>query len=254
MSRVAVITGAASGIGKATAELARERGWTVIGVDRAGADVDVDLSAQAERSALIDRVGAIAGKRVDAVIACAGVPGADSVGSVAVNFFGTRDTLLALRPLLIGSESPRAVYVGSIAALSIPHPDVLAACLSGDEEAALTLAATHKRSGYVASKSAMRHWMRSVAATDDWAGKSILLNAIAPGTVITPMLAPFIATQAQEDALFDTYPNALHRHGTSAEIAEAVLWLASAANGFMVGQHIYVDGGYDLIKDADRAR
>ena len=69
MSRTYVVTGAASGIGKATRELLLERGHTVIGVDIRDADVTVDLSTAEGRAALVETVTALSGGTIVAVIA-----------------------------------------------------------------------------------------------------------------------------------------------------------------------------------------
>lgn len=110
MNRVYVVTGSASGIGKATSELLMEQGHRVIGVDVAGADVAVDLGTPAGRSDLVEQVTSISGGRIDAVLAVAGLASPISK-TVAVNYVGTIATLEGMRPLLAGSPAPRAVAV-----------------------------------------------------------------------------------------------------------------------------------------------
>ena len=66
MNRTTVVTGAASGIGKATADLLKERGQTVIGVDVHDADVVADLATAEGRHAMVDAVRAKSGGRIDA--------------------------------------------------------------------------------------------------------------------------------------------------------------------------------------------
>jgi hypothetical protein len=136
MSRTMVVTGAASGIGKTTAELLRSNGDTVIGVDLAGSDI------------------AIAGL-------AAPIP-----ATVGVNFFGMVATLEGLRPLLAGSESPRAVGVASMASLH-PHDDELVAAMTaGDEPASLARAeilGADPSTGhliYASTKKAFAQWIR----------------------------------------------------------------------------------------------
>src|SRR5207244_6295676 len=73
MVRTVVITGADSGIGKATAALAEARGWQPIRVDLHEGDVKADLATQQGHTAFVEGVTAITGERLDAVIACAGV-------------------------------------------------------------------------------------------------------------------------------------------------------------------------------------
>jgi NAD(P)-dependent dehydrogenase (short-subunit alcohol dehydrogenase family) len=83
MSRTMVVTGAASGIGKTTAELLRINGDTVIGVDLAGSDISVDLTTAEGRAALVEEVSRISGGTIDGILAIAGlaapIPGPSSV-------------------------------------------------------------------------------------------------------------------------------------------------------------------------------
>ena len=106
MPRTSVLTGAASGIGKATKDLLEQRGERVIGVDIHEAEVVVDLSTAAGRAALVQEAGRISGGSIDAVYAVAGLA-VPAPATVAVNFFGTVATLEGLRPLLAGSVAPR---------------------------------------------------------------------------------------------------------------------------------------------------
>lgn len=73
MTRTYIITGAGSGIGAATAQLLRERGENVIGVDLRGADVEADLSTREGRVTAAAKALELAGGTVDAVIASAGI-------------------------------------------------------------------------------------------------------------------------------------------------------------------------------------
>src|SRR5688572_22461549 len=117
MSRTSVVTGAASGIGAAVASLLEGRGDRVIGVDLQGTEVHADLSTPAGRASMVDEVTRLAAGRVDAVIANAGVLGADTGAIVRVNYFGAVATLDGLRPLLARSDAPRAVATTSTALL-----------------------------------------------------------------------------------------------------------------------------------------
>jgi NAD(P)-dependent dehydrogenase (short-subunit alcohol dehydrogenase family) len=73
MERTVVITGADSGIGKATTALAKARGWQPIRADLNEGDVKADLATPQGRLAFVEGVTALVGESLDAVIACAGV-------------------------------------------------------------------------------------------------------------------------------------------------------------------------------------
>ena len=99
MTRTYVVTGAASGIGKATSELLVERGHRVIGVDLHDANVTVDLATEQGRADLVDGVREASEGAIDAIVANAGLA-TPNAATVAVNYFGTLATLTGLRPLL----------------------------------------------------------------------------------------------------------------------------------------------------------
>src|SRR5262245_21052712 len=113
MTRTVVVTGSASGIGKATAAILAQSGDRVIGVDLHDAEVIANLATTAGRQQMIDQVAGIAGNQLDAVFACAGVARAGAQ-TIAINYFGAVATLEGLRPLLARSNQPRAVTIASI--------------------------------------------------------------------------------------------------------------------------------------------
>ena len=115
MDRTYVVTGAASGIGAATASYLRERGSRVIGCDLHDADVIADLATIEGRAKLVEGVIRLSGGRIDAIVANAGGGPAETM--VALNFFGSVATLEGLRPTLASSPAPRAVMVSSVASL-----------------------------------------------------------------------------------------------------------------------------------------
>src|SRR5271169_3901600 len=116
MDRTYVVTGAASGIGAATARYLRERAGRVIACDLRDVEVIADLATSEGRAELVDGVTRLSGGKIDAIVANAG--GGPPETMLSLNFFGAVATLEGLRPLLSGSPSPRAVMVSSIASLS----------------------------------------------------------------------------------------------------------------------------------------
>jgi len=253
MARTIVVTGSASGIGAATTRLLRAGGDRVIGVDLAGADIDADLATPEGRAAMVDAVTEASGGTVDAVIANAG-SAAQVPLTVSINYFGAVATLEGLQPLLARSDAPRAVITSSMASFHPNDEELVAACTSGDEDAALARAAALEAAGegaeqliYASTKNAINRWMRTVAPTDDWAGADIPINAVGPGVIETPMTEGFLATAEGREMLAQMVPMPLGGTGRPEEVAELLVWLASAANSKMTGQVIFIDGGADAV-------
>lgn len=250
--RTVAVTGAASGIGKATAALAGARGWRVITLDLHEADVVADLSTPAGRAEAVAGIGRLAGdSALDAVIACAGVasmghlPGsADLIARV--NFFGAVQVVEGTLPLLRRSAAGRAVVFSSTAALHLP-PDgserLLAPFLAGDEDAAAGIAEGNASLAYSVSKNALARWVRREAVRPEWAGAGVLLNAIAPGAVATPMIAELLASEEGREKLAAATPMPLGRPADPVDVAELALFLAGAENRNLVGQTVFCDGG-----------
>jgi NAD(P)-dependent dehydrogenase (short-subunit alcohol dehydrogenase family) len=257
MPRTAVVTGSASGIGRATCELLVQRGERVIGADLRNADVIADLGSAEGRAALVEGVRRLSGGRIDVVYAIAGlaVPGP---ATVAVNFFGTLATLEGLRPLLTGSTSPRAVAVSSMAALMPADEELVSLLTAGEEDAALAraevLAKEPETSGrliYASTKLALSRWVRRRAAAPEWAGAGVPLNAVAPGIIATPMTAGLIATPEARRALLEAVPMPLNGIADPLVVARALAWLGGEENTHLCGQIVYVDGGSDAVLRGD---
>lgn len=256
MSRTFVVTGAGSGIGKTTATLLRDRGDTVIGVDLRGADVTGDLSTAAGRTAAAAEATKLAGGTVDAVIACAGLSIPKPI-TAAVNYFGMTEFLEAMQPALARAEAPRAALISSMASLQPVAPPLVEALVADDEAAALAIAeglAADERTGnliYSSSKQAISRWVRRAAPSERWAGAGIPLNAVAPGTVVTPMTADLLASEEGRALVDAVVPMPLNSHQGPESIANLLLWLTSVENTHCCGQTIYCDGGADAVLRGD---
>jgi NAD(P)-dependent dehydrogenase (short-subunit alcohol dehydrogenase family) len=248
MTRVALATGASSGIGAATLHQLRGEGYRVIGVDLHDADIVADLATAAGRDTMVREAATQSGGTLDAVIACAGILNQGGK-TLAVNYFGAVATLQGLRQLLATSAAPRAVAVGSVAAYFPSDPALVAMLLAGDEFAALQSAANESDIGlYAASKQALTRWCRTNAITPAWADTGILLNVVAPGLVETGMNRATFTDPVRRAQVGAMMPIPLGRHAQPAEIAGMISYLVSPANSFTTGQVIFCDGGQEALQ------
>lgn len=251
MARTYLITGSASGIGAATAALLTSQGHRVIGVDVRDADIIADLTTHEGREALVTHARELSGGTLDAVIANAGLA-TESTATVAVNYFGAIATLEGLRPLLSGSDAPRAVATASMASLFPVDDELVDACLAHDEPAALHRAKELLDAGqggliYGSTKRALVRWIRRNAATPEWAGAGIPLNGIAPGVIATAMTAQYTETDEARKAILDMVPMPLNGIAEASSVAHLLAYLTSVENTHLCGQVVFIDGGSDVV-------
>ncbi len=249
-----VVTGAASGIGKATREHLERDGKRVIGIDLRDAEIVADLGSVADRQAAVAAVVRLSRSGLDGVVACAGVgPQTPSMATiVSVNYFGAQMILEALRPQLARGHKSAAVAVASNSA-TLPGTDVALAqaCLTGDEDGARALAASLAGPQvYATSKLALARWVRRNAHSADWAGVGIRLNAVAPGAVQTPLLQAGLEDPLLGPAIRN-FPIPLGGFGAPQNVAAAIAFLMSDAAEFCCGSVLFVDGGTDAMLRPD---
>lgn len=243
--RVALVTGAASGIGRATATLLARRGAAVVvsDIDGEGAEatcreiadaqgraraIRCDVASAAEVDGLFENAFLAFG-RLDFAVNNAGVEGErHSIEKCPLanwdRVVGTnlRGTFLCLRreiPAMLAAGGGAIVNVSSIAGL-LGFAGVIS---------------------YAASKHGINGLTRTAAA--ECARHGVRVNAVCPGAVRTPMLERFLHHDAQfEAALIDRHP--IGRIGEPEEIAETIAWLCSPESSFVTGQLLAADGGF----------
>jgi NAD(P)-dependent dehydrogenase (short-subunit alcohol dehydrogenase family) len=229
--KVAIVTGAASGIGKATAALFREEGAQVIAADMAEAEgvVRADAGSEADIKGLVDRAVRDHGG-LDIFFANAGVSG----GLASIFEQSPEDWEKILRTNLIGP----------FLAIKYAAPQLKE---RGGGSIICTASVAGIRAGaggpaYSASKAGVINLVK-VAATQ-LAGANIRVNAICPGLIETGMTKGIYdnARAAGKEELIG-HLNPMKRGGEPDEIARAALFLASDESSYVNGHALVVDGG-----------
>ncbi|MBU6266971.1 MAG: SDR family oxidoreductase [Sphingomonadales bacterium] len=237
--RVAFVTGAGSGIGRATAHAFVKARYAVAFVDRDTAAVEREAAAAGQgaiavtcdvtddagvKSAVAQTVAAFG--RLDAAFNAAGIDGAAAPlaeGSMenwnrvlAIDLTGMFSCLRYQIPAMLASGGGAIVNCASSAGITgAPH-----------------------LSAYCAAKHGVVGLTRGAAL--DYARQNIRVNAVCPGMIDTPMAASIPPDLLK--ALLDESP--MGRQGQPEEIAAAVLWLCDPSASFVTGQAIPVDGAW----------
>lgn len=249
-----VVTGADSGLGEAVAKRLAARGEVIACGMGDSVDVQADLTTPSGRAQLIEEVRSRGDGRVDGLVAAAGM-GFPRAETVALNHFGTIAVLEGLRESLAASEAPSAVIVSSSSTLNRGSRALVRACTRQDEAKALAVARRLVRTGrgsqiYRSSKIALNHWVRAVAVSSEWAGRGVVLNAVAPGIIATDVV---MRTWERDRGMLETaLPQPLGIPGPVDPVADLLAYLVSAENRFMTGQIIYCDGGTDALTRGTR--
>ncbi len=235
--KTALITGAAAGIGRATAELFLAEGAVLIATDRDlkgldGLDADtrqLDVTDAAAIAALAADVG-----KVDVLFNCAGFVENGTIlenddaqweKSFAINVYAMARMIKAFLPGMLEAGGGSIINVASVAS---------------------SLKGVPNRCIYGASKAAVIGMTKAIAA--DFVTKGIRCNTVCPGTVDSPSLQQRLKDTGDYEAARTAFTarQPMGRLGTAEEIAGIVLWLASDDSKFATGQNFIVDGGITI--------
>jgi NAD(P)-dependent dehydrogenase (short-subunit alcohol dehydrogenase family) len=228
--KIAIVTGAASGIGKATVELFRSEGATVAGADVSdGAEMRCDAGCEDEVKRLVEGVVAQHGG-LDIFFANAGVSG----GFASIAEQSADDWAEILRINLIGPFLA-IKYAGPAIAKRGGGSIVCTASVAGIRSGAGGAA-------YSASKAGVINLVQTAA--QQLSGSAVRVNAVCPGLIETGMTRPIYdlaRAKGAESRIGELNP--LGRGGGPEEIAKAALFLASDESSYVNGAALVVDGG-----------
>jgi len=251
--KVALITGAASGIGRATAEVFAERGARIIGLDRDAGHLQEVIAGlpKGERGhiALVKdlRSAEVAQSVVPDVLEKAG--GLDIVVNAAGMCYFTRMNEISIEEYNeVMDVNVRALFLISVAA---------AEAMSSKGGKIINLGSNAGRKGralsahYAASKAAVKNITESLALA--YGPNRITVNTVCPGPTVTPMWDGNFEglkkiTGKQPEEFWETWSRQtpLGRVGQPADVVELICFLASDGGGYITGQEINVCGGFML--------
>ncbi|GAA2252867.1 SDR family NAD(P)-dependent oxidoreductase [Streptomyces amakusaensis] len=233
-----VVTGAGSGIGRATAALATARGWTVAGLDLAEAEgpvpsvplVPCDITDEDSVREAFRQVDSLwDGQAPHALVHCAGVYRFKPATLTSAADWDAVVNLNARGSLLVAAAAAERMTASSGEGGSVVLLSSIAAS-RGD--------AGEPSAAYSASKGAVEALTRQLAV--EWGPYKIRCNAVAPGVIDTPMTTVSHNPEAFEQVLRRIPAGRL---GTAEEVARVCLFLASEESAYVSGTVIAVDGG-----------
>lgn len=238
---VAVVTGGASGIGAAAGTLLLQRGAQVAVLDLStqgapegalaiACDVTDSRSVDAAIAAVIDAYG-----QLDILVSNAGI---GAVGDVAANEDAQWAHVLDVN----------VIGMARVARAALPHLRRSAHAAIVNTCSAVAFLGVRQRALYSASKGAIEALTLAMAA--DHVREGIRVNAVAPGTTMTPWVERLLAASddrsATEQALRERQP--LGRLVTAEEVAHAICYLASPMSASTTGSILRVDGGMASLR------
>jgi len=265
VTRVALVTGAARGIGAATVRGLVAEGWAVLAVDRCADDprLPYALASEAELDALVAGAQpASGGDRVAGRVADAcDVAAMHAAVAEAEARFGGLDAVIAVAGVIAGGvplwdmppDQEEAVLDGDLRSVVVTARAGIPALLrrplprSGRFLAVASAAATRglpMLAAYCAAKAGVTGLVRALAA--ELRGTGVTANAVSPGSTRTPILDESARLYALESTEAFSAQPPLERLIEADEVAAMLIWLAGPASSAVTGASVPVDGGLTL--------
>jgi len=227
----AIVTGAAAGIGRATADMLVREGWHVVGIDRVNGAISGELLiGDAGDESVLQRAVEACDGRVQALICSAGIPPSGPWDShdhwdevLRIDLTAPYEALRTCWPALVAAGGS-AVLVGSIV---------------GAREGSL------RSPAYAAAKAGIEGLARSFAIIG--APNGVRVNVVAPGPIATDFDERLLPPDRRTDV-------PMGRMGTADEVAAVIGFLASDAARYVTGAVWTVDGGRTILSAADASR
>jgi len=246
---VAIITGAAAGIGRASAKLFAQEGAAVVAVD-------LD---QKGTEAIVDEIAHGAGKAIAIAADVSEKASALEIVRRTSERFGRVDILFNNAGIVTPgkihetteAEWDRAMVINLKSVYLLCHEVVPLLLKRGggvilNTASATALRSVTDRAAYSASKGAVIALTRSMAL--DYVKNNIRVNCLCPGTIDTPSLAQRLAAFADPAEARKQFVarQPMGRLGTAEEVAQAALYLVSDESGFVTGTAFSIDGGFTV--------
>ncbi len=243
--KTAVITGTASGIGRATALRFAEEGAAIVGAD-------VTAAANAETAQLVEAAG---GKMISVTVDVADSDSVATLFGTAEQHFGRVDIIFNNAGVMLAGDDDAESTSDDVIerTLAINVKGVIHCCRHGipalrrggggsiinTASFVASVGAATPQIAYTASKGAVLSLTRELAVIH--AREGIRVNSLSPGPLQTEMLMSFLDTEEKRQRRLVHVP--MGRFGQATEMANAALFLASDESSYMTGSNLLVDGG-----------